>query len=78
MGAIGIWPLSNRCGRLLKSARLKESQLMGRMMRGYMESPARFWYVSGIVSFEELGAATDWAPGRTMDDSDIVLRRILS
>lgn len=30
------------------------------------------------LSFEELGAATDWAPGRTMDDSDIVLRRILS
>jgi hypothetical protein len=49
MGAIGIWPLSNRCGRLLKSAQLKESQLMGRMMRGYIDSPARFWYVSGIV-----------------------------
>jgi RimJ/RimL family protein N-acetyltransferase len=30
------------------------------------------------LSFEELGAAADWAPGRTMDDSDIVLRRILS
>jgi len=28
--------------------------------------------------FEELGTAADWAPGRTMDDSDIVLRRILS
>jgi hypothetical protein len=49
MGAIGIWPLSNRCGRLLKSAKLKESQLLGRMMRGYIDSPARFWYVSGIV-----------------------------
>jgi hypothetical protein len=34
MGAIGIWPLSNRCARLLKSAQLKESQLMGRTMRG--------------------------------------------
>jgi len=30
------------------------------------------------LSFEELGAAADWAPGRTMDDSDIVLRRLLS
>jgi len=49
MGAIGIWPLSNRCGRRLKSAQLKESQLMGRTMRGYIDSPTRFWYVSGIV-----------------------------
>jgi GNAT superfamily N-acetyltransferase len=30
------------------------------------------------LSFEELGAAADWAPGRTMDDSDIVLGRMLS
>ena len=30
------------------------------------------------LSFEELGAAADWAPGRTMDDSDIVLRHVLS
>jgi GNAT superfamily N-acetyltransferase len=30
------------------------------------------------LSFDELGAAADWAPGRTMDDSDIVLRRTLS
>jgi RimJ/RimL family protein N-acetyltransferase len=29
------------------------------------------------LSFEELGAAADWAPGRTMDNSDVVLRRIL-
>jgi GNAT superfamily N-acetyltransferase len=29
------------------------------------------------LSFEELGAAAEWAPGRTMDNSDIVLRRIL-
>ena len=49
MGAIWIWPLSNRCGRLLKSAQLKESQLMGRTMRGYIDRPTRFWYVSGIV-----------------------------
>jgi ribosomal protein S18 acetylase RimI-like enzyme len=30
------------------------------------------------LSFEELGAAADWAPGRTMDNSDVVLRRVLS
>jgi GNAT superfamily N-acetyltransferase len=30
------------------------------------------------LGFELLGAATDWAPGQTMDNSDIVLRRILS
>jgi hypothetical protein len=34
MGAIGIWPLSARCAGFLKSARLKESQLTGRMMHG--------------------------------------------
>jgi ribosomal protein S18 acetylase RimI-like enzyme len=29
------------------------------------------------VGFEALGSAAKWAPGRTMDDSDIVLRRML-
>ena len=29
------------------------------------------------LCFDELGAAADWVPGRTMDNSDIVLRRIL-
>jgi ribosomal protein S18 acetylase RimI-like enzyme len=29
------------------------------------------------LGFELLGSAGDWAPGRTMDDSDIVLRRML-
>lgn len=29
------------------------------------------------LGFELLGPAADWAPGRTMDDSDIVLRRML-
>jgi hypothetical protein len=49
MGAIGLWPLSPRCSRLLKSAQFKESQLIGRTMRSYLDSPARSWYVSGIV-----------------------------
>ena len=49
MGAIGLWPLSHRCTRLLKSAQLKESQLIGRTMRSYLDGPARSWYVSGIV-----------------------------
>jgi hypothetical protein len=49
MGAIGLWPLSPRCSRLLKSAQIKESQLIGRTMRSYLGSPARSWYVSGIV-----------------------------
>ena len=30
------------------------------------------------LGFEVLGAAADWAPGRTMEDSDIVLRHIFS
>jgi hypothetical protein len=29
------------------------------------------------LGFEVLGSATEWAPGRTMEDSDIVLRRVL-
>jgi ribosomal protein S18 acetylase RimI-like enzyme len=29
------------------------------------------------LGFELLGRAADWAPGRTMDGSDIILRRIL-
>jgi RimJ/RimL family protein N-acetyltransferase len=29
------------------------------------------------LGFELLGTAADWAPGRTMDNSDVVLRRIL-
>lgn len=28
------------------------------------------------LGFELLGCAADWAPGRTMDDSDVVLRRM--
>jgi hypothetical protein len=49
MGAIGLWPLSPRCSRLLKSAQFKESQLIGRTMHSHLNSPARSWYVSGIV-----------------------------
>jgi ribosomal protein S18 acetylase RimI-like enzyme len=29
------------------------------------------------LGFEVLGSAAEWAPSRTMDDSDIVLRRML-
>ncbi len=29
------------------------------------------------LGFELLGCAGDWAPGRTMDDSDVVLKRML-
>jgi hypothetical protein len=29
------------------------------------------------LGFELLGCAADWAPGRTMDDSDVVLKRML-
>jgi RimJ/RimL family protein N-acetyltransferase len=29
------------------------------------------------LGFELLGPAAEWAPGRTMEDSDIVLRRVL-
>src|SRR5271165_1202242 len=57
MGAIGIWPLSNRCARLLKSAQLRESQLIGRMMRRHLEQPPRFWYVSGLVLRPQLSGS---------------------
>jgi hypothetical protein len=54
MGAIGIWPLSVRCAGLLSTARLKESQLTGRTMRTFINTPAHFWYISGIVLRPEL------------------------
>jgi len=57
MGAIGIWPLSDRYGRLLKSAQLRESQLIGRMMRRHLEQPPRFWYVSGLVLRPQLSGS---------------------
>jgi ribosomal protein S18 acetylase RimI-like enzyme len=37
---------------------------------------ARIFYLS--LGFEVLGPASDYAAGKTMDDSDIVLRRILA
>jgi hypothetical protein len=49
MGAIGIWPLSIRLAASLKSARLKGSELSGRMMRTFVDNPSRSWYGSGIV-----------------------------
>jgi hypothetical protein len=57
VGAIGIWPLSERCARRLATGRIKESEITGRMMRG--RKPARCWYVSGIVLEPEIagGAA---------------------
>jgi hypothetical protein len=54
MGAIGVWPLSDRYGRLMKAAQLNESQLIGRMMRRHIEQPPRFWYVSGLVLTPQL------------------------
>jgi RimJ/RimL family protein N-acetyltransferase len=37
---------------------------------------ARIFYLS--LGFEVLGPASDYAAGKTMDDSDIVLKRILA
>jgi hypothetical protein len=48
-GAIGIWPLSLRAAKWLKSAKLKESELTGSIMRPFTRTPARAWYVSGLV-----------------------------
>ena len=57
VGAIGIWPLSERCARRLAAGRIKESEITGRMMRG--RKPAHCWYISGIVLKPEIagGAA---------------------
>jgi hypothetical protein len=57
MGAIGIWPLSIRTARLLKSAKLKESHLSGTMMRRFTQRPTRFWYVSGLVLQPQLAGS---------------------
>ena len=43
---------------------------------GSSDNIAVYFYRS--LGFEVLGAAADWAPSQTMDNSDIVLRRILS
>jgi ribosomal protein S18 acetylase RimI-like enzyme len=43
---------------------------------GSHDDAARIFYIS--LDFEVLGPASDYAPGKTMDDSDIVLRRILA
>ena len=43
---------------------------------GYRDDIARTFYIG--LGFEVLGPARDCAPARTMDDSDIVLRRILA
>jgi RimJ/RimL family protein N-acetyltransferase len=42
---------------------------------GVRDEIARMFYAN--LGFEVLGPAREWAPGRTMDDSDIVLRRTL-
>ena len=54
MGAIGIWPLSDRCARLFSAGCLKESELSGRSMHTFIKVPAHHWYVSGIVLRPEL------------------------
>jgi hypothetical protein len=54
MGAIGIWPLSNRCAELFATGRLKESEINGRTMRTFLHAGAQFWYISGIVLRPEL------------------------
>jgi RimJ/RimL family protein N-acetyltransferase len=41
---------------------------------GAADNIARKFYTS--LGFEFLGPAIEWAPGRTMDDSDIVLKRM--
>jgi hypothetical protein len=43
---------------------------------GSCDDVARNFYIS--IGFEVLGPASGYAPGKTMDDSDIVLRRILA
>ena len=47
MVAIGIWPLSARYAELFRNGRIKESQLNGRAMRPFMNTPAQSWYIMG-------------------------------
>jgi hypothetical protein len=54
MGAIGIWPLSDRCAELFATGRIKESEINGRTMRTFLHAVAQFWYISGIVLRPEL------------------------
>ena len=43
---------------------------------GLQDAVARSFYTS--LGFEVFGPASDYAPGKTTDDSDIVLKRILA
>jgi hypothetical protein len=54
MGAIGIWPLSDRCAGLFANGQLKESEINGRTMRAFRHTPTQSWYISGIVLRPEL------------------------
>jgi hypothetical protein len=57
-GAMGLWPLSDRSAARLINAQIKESALTGRMMRPFRHTPARHWYVSGIVLRPELAGTS--------------------
>ena len=57
VGAIGIWPLSVRTAKWLKSAKLKESDLGGPIMGPFTKRPARAWYISGLVLQPQLSGS---------------------
>jgi RimJ/RimL family protein N-acetyltransferase len=61
----------HRLADLARNARSKELWVY----TGSNDNVARTFYLS--LGFEVLGRASDYAPRRTMDDSDIVLRRAL-
>jgi hypothetical protein len=50
VGALGIWPLSDRCARRLTDGRIKESEITGRMMCAWEQAcsfPVCIWHCPG-------------------------------
>jgi len=63
------------CGIGRRSTPLDYWKVLLVVYTGLSDDVAVSFYKS--LGFEVLGSAVDWALGRTMDDSDIVLRRML-
>lgn len=54
VGAIGIWPLSEKVACKFKSGDIKETYLLPEKLSTVKKNPSKYWYASGIVLKSEL------------------------
>ena len=54
LGAMGIWPVTERWASKLKSARLKEAELDANTVAEAARNPPCYWYITGLMLREEL------------------------